>query len=108
MSPLLAQLTSLRLQNVKAARLIDLFKSPNARNLEHLDLSDVGYPESRSVIPSLSHATQLGSLRYLIMDSNYRVDDLRERMGESEGTLPELLHVGCPEYALFQSQDWLG
>ena len=108
MSPLLAQLTSLRLQNVKAARLIDLFKSPNARNLEHLDLSDVGYPESRSVIPSLSHATQLGSLRYLIMDSNYRVDDLRERMGESEGTLPELLHVGCAEYALFQSQDWLG
>jgi len=108
MSALPEQLTSLRVQNVKAARLIDLFKSPRTRNIEHLDLSDMGYPESRDVIPSLSKATQLKSLRYLIMDSHYRVDDLREHVGEHGYNLPELLHVGCPEYAFLQSRDWLG
>jgi hypothetical protein len=108
MSALPEQLTSLRVQNVKAARLIDLFKSPRTRNIEHLDLSDMGYPESRDVIPSLSKATQLKSLRYLIMDSHYRVDDLRKHVGEHGYNLPELLHVGCPEYAFLQSRDWLG
>ena len=106
-SPFLARLEGLRVHQCKAARMVDLFKSPQLANLEVLDLSLFGYPESRQVLPKLAQCEHLGSLRCLLLDSQYRIADLATHCAENEHTLPELLHIGCPEYAMFQANDWM-
>lgn len=103
-STLLPHCARLRILECPKEALLELFDAEGFEGVEFLSITRLGFLADREVLPALARSTRTAKLKGIELSTRATMQ------GHAEGTdstLPELLHITCPEYAFLQQHDWL-
>ncbi len=75
--------------------------------LETLDLSGVGYQRNDKLYASIMETPHLEALETIFVENKYKVHVLEKVLEESDHNLSSFLHLGYPEYAMLQTDEWV-